>query len=141
MWVLHIDGASNTQDSRASFILINFERIVIEYILWFNFKGSNNQAEYEVLLANLKIAKELDINNLKVFTDSQLITGQVKNEFEAWDSVTMKYLQKMKDLTSILKYFEISYILRVENIRADVLSRLTTTSFSLLDQTFIKYFE
>ena len=69
-WVLHIDGASNMQDSEAGLILINFEGVVTEYALRFNFKASNNQAEYEVLLAGLKIAKKLDIDSLKVFTDS-----------------------------------------------------------------------
>ena len=73
--MLHIDGASNAQDSRAGLILINFEGIVTEYTLRFNFKASNNQTEYETLLAGLKIAKKFDIDNLKVFTDSQLITG------------------------------------------------------------------
>ena len=75
VWVLHIDGASNTQDSGVDHILTNFEGMVIEYALRFNFKDSNNQTEYEALLAGLKIAKELDIDSLKVFTDSQLIAG------------------------------------------------------------------
>ena len=69
-WVLHIDRASSVQSSGASLILINSEGIVTEYALRFNFKASNNQAEYEALLASLKIAKELEINSLKVFTDS-----------------------------------------------------------------------
>ena len=58
MWVLHIDGVSNAQGSRADLILTNFEGIVIEYALRFNFKASNNQAEYEALLVGLKIAKK-----------------------------------------------------------------------------------
>ena len=41
-----------------------------EYALRFNFKTSNNQAEYEALLASLKITKEHDIDSLKIFTDS-----------------------------------------------------------------------
>ncbi|XP_073118006.1 uncharacterized protein [Elaeis guineensis] len=94
VWVLHIDGASNTQGSGADLILINFEGMVIEYAIRFNFKVSNNQAEYETLLAGLRIAKELDIDNLKVFTYSQWIIGQVKDEFEVRDPVMMKYLQK-----------------------------------------------
>ena len=122
VWVLYINGASNAQGSGAGLILINFEWIVTKYVLRFNFKTSNNQIEYEALLANLKIAKELDIKNLKVFTDSQLITGQVKSEFKVRDPIMMKYLQKVKDLTSTLKYFEISYISRIENTRADILS-------------------
>ena len=63
------------QGSEAVLIFANFERIVIEYALRFNFKALNNQIEYEALLAGLKIAKKFDIDSLKVFTDSQLITG------------------------------------------------------------------
>ena len=73
-WLLHIDGAFNAQDSRAGLIFINFEGVVTEYTLRFNFKASNNQTEYEALLVGLKLAKEFDIDSLKIFTDSQLIT-------------------------------------------------------------------
>ena len=90
--MLHIDGASNAQGSGAGLILINFEGIVTEYILRFKFKASNNQTKYEVLLAGLKIAKEFEIDNLKIFTDLQLIAGQVKGEFEVRDPIMMKYL-------------------------------------------------
>ena len=84
---------------------------------------------------------ELDIDSLKVFTDLQLITRQIKDKFEAWDPIMMKYLQKMKDLTSVLKYFKIFHILRIENARADVLSWLVTTLFNSLSQIFIEYLE
>ena len=77
-WILHVDGVSNSYESGAGLILINFEGTVTEYALQFNFKALNNQIEYEALLVGLKIAKKLGINNLKVFTDSQLITRQVK---------------------------------------------------------------
>ena len=53
----------------------------------------------------------------------------------------MKYLQKVKDITSVLKYFEIFHIPRTENARADALSRLTTTTFNSLGRTFIKYLQ
>ena len=53
----------------------------------------------------------------------------------------MKYLQKVKDLTSILKYFEIFYISRTENTRVDVLSWLAISSFNSLDRTFVECLE
>ena len=92
-------------------------------------------------MIGLKIAKELEIYNLKIFTDSQLITGQVKGEFEARDPIMMKYLQKVKDFTASLKYFEIFHIFRIKNTQADVLSRLATTAFNSLGQTFVEYLE
>ena len=141
IWVLHIDGASNAQGSEVGLILTNFEGVITEYTFRFNFKASNNQVEYEALLVGLKIIKELDIDSLKVFTDSQLIAGQIKDKFEVRDPIMIKYLQKMKDLTSILKYFEIFHILRTENARADMLSRLAITFFNLLGRTFVECLE
>ena len=93
------------------------------------------------MLVSLKIAKKLDIDNLKVFTDSQLISGQVKDDYESRDPTMVKYLQKMKDLILTFKYFNIFHIPRMKNAQADTLSRLTTTSFHLLGRTFIKYIE
>ena len=74
-WVLHIDGASNAQDSGVGLILTNSEGVVTEYTFRFDFKTSNNQANYDALLVGLKMAKKLEIDSLKVFTDSQLIMG------------------------------------------------------------------
>ncbi|XP_073107196.1 uncharacterized protein [Elaeis guineensis] len=93
-WMLHIDGASNAQGGGTGLILTNSKGVVTEYALQFDFKVFNNQAKYRALLAGLRIANELKIDNLKVFTDSQLIVGQVKGEFEARDLIMVKYLQK-----------------------------------------------
>ncbi|XP_073116127.1 uncharacterized protein [Elaeis guineensis] len=126
-WVLHINGASNAQGSGASLILTNSEGVVTEYVLRFDFKASNNQAKYEALLAGLKMAKELKIDSLKVFTNSQLIMRQVKGEFEARDPIMAIYLQKVKDLPTNLRYFEIFHISRTENARANILFKLAMT--------------
>ncbi|XP_073103279.1 uncharacterized protein [Elaeis guineensis] len=79
-WVLYIDGASNAQGSGVGFLLTNLEGVVTEHALRFDFKASNNQAEYEALVAGLRLALELGVDRLKVFSDSQLIVGQIKGE-------------------------------------------------------------
>ena len=53
----------------------------------------------------------------------------------------MKYLQKVKDFTTSLKYFKIFHIFRIENIQTDILSRLATIAFNLLGQKFIECLE
>lgn len=68
-WVLHMDGASNLQESETGLILINLEGVVTEYVLHFLFKMTNNQSEYEALLADLKLAKEFGVWCLRVFTN------------------------------------------------------------------------
>ncbi|XP_073107371.1 uncharacterized protein [Elaeis guineensis] len=140
-WVLHIDGASNAQESGAGFLLTNLEGVVTEHALRFDFKASKNQAEYEALVVGLKLALELGVDRLKVFSDSKLVVGQIKGEFEARDPTLVKYRQKVKDLVAPFEYFEISHIPRTKNARADVLSRLATSDYCALGWTFVESLE
>lgn len=80
---MHVDEASISQDSGVELILTNSKSIVSEYALWFTFDMSNNQAEFEALLASLQIDKELGIKKLKVFTNFQLVAGQPQGDYEA----------------------------------------------------------
>ncbi|XP_073112115.1 uncharacterized protein [Elaeis guineensis] len=115
--------------------------VVTEHALRFDFKASNNQAKYEALIAGLKLALELGVDRLKVFSDSQLIVGQIKGEFETRDPTMAKYHQKVKDLVAPFEYFEISHISRAENARADALSRLATSDYGALGRTFVESLE
>ena len=72
--------------------------MVFEYALWFAFSTSNNKAEYEALITGLKLAKELRILELKVFSDSQLILEHVRRELEAWSPSMASYLEKANEI-------------------------------------------
>lgn len=82
-WILHVDSALKSQRRGVELILINSEGVVIEYALCFLFKGTNNQSEYETLLARPKLAKELEIKYLRIFTDSQLVADQITSKYKA----------------------------------------------------------
>ena len=90
-----------------------------EYALRFSFKTSNNQAEYEALIAGLRIAKDLKVKKLRAYSDSQLVVGQTKGEFEARDPVMEKYLQKVKELAPSFQYLNISHVPREGNTREE----------------------
>ena len=59
----------------AGLILTNPDGVVAEYALRFEFPTSNNEAEYEALMTELKMAKDLGVKHLRVHSDSQLIVG------------------------------------------------------------------
>ena len=139
--MLHMDGASNEQGSRAGLILKSPEGVVAEYTLRFSFKTSNNQAEYEALIVGLQIAKDLKIKKLRAYSDSQLVVGQTRGEFEAKDPVMAKYLQKVKELTPSFQYLNILHIPRKDNTSADSLSHLATSSVSRLGRVGVEYLD
>ncbi|MCI71796.1 gag-pol polyprotein, partial [Trifolium medium] len=49
------------------------------------FRASNNQAEYEALIASIRLAVEMRVKELRAKSDSQLVTSQVVGEFQTKD--------------------------------------------------------
>lgn len=53
---------------------------MLEQSFHFGFPVLNNEAEYEALLVGLKLAKAVEANKIKAWSDSQLIVIQIKVE-------------------------------------------------------------
>jgi ribonuclease HI len=137
-WTLSVDGASNVRGSGAGVVLEGPDGVLIEQSLRFAFKASNNQAEYEALLAGMKLAKEMDIADLKAKSDSQLVTNQVSGEFQAKDPQLIKYLERVRAMSNLFNSFELVYVPREQNARADLLSKLASTKKPGSNRTFIQ---
>jgi len=95
-WVLSIDGSSNQQKSGAGVIVEGPRGLLIEQALRFVLKASNNQAEYEALIAGMLLARKLGVRSLLVKSDSLLVTRQVIGEYQAKDPQLASYLMKIK---------------------------------------------
>lgn len=63
-WFLSAEGASNLAGSGVGIVLEGPEGILIEQSLRFEFKASNNQAEYEALIVGMRLAKEMGATTL-----------------------------------------------------------------------------
>ena len=71
-----------------------------------------NEAEYEALIIELHMVKDLDIKKITVLCDSQLVVNQITGSFEAKEPQMIVYLQMAKDLASCFDFFEILHVLR-----------------------------
>ena len=65
--------------------MISSEKVIIEKSLRLDFSATNNEAEYEALLIGMAMVQRMGRISVKVFSDSRLVVGQVKGEFEAKD--------------------------------------------------------
>ena len=83
IWRLFVDGAANAQGSGAGIILTSPDGIDIEYAIRFGFRASNNEAEYEAVIAGLNLAHSMEVDQLEVCTDSQLVVKQIEDSYEA----------------------------------------------------------
>ena len=84
-WKLWVDGSSNTHGSGAGIVVKTPEGDSVECALRFDFKATNNQAEYEALIAGLKVCTALGADEVEAFSDSQVIVNQVLDEYQARD--------------------------------------------------------
>ena len=91
-----MDGASSALRAEAGIIVIIPEGIKLEHSFRLGFKASNNEAEYEALLAGLRVVSDLGAKEVEVYSDSRLVVNQVKGSFEAKDPRMMEYLQLVK---------------------------------------------
>ncbi|GAU30847.1 hypothetical protein TSUD_365550 [Trifolium subterraneum] len=78
----------------------------------------NNQAEYEALIAGMRLAKEMEVADLRAKSDSQLVISQVSGEFQVKDPQLIKYLE--------------------QNARADLLYKLASTKKPGNNRTIIQ---
>ncbi|GAU20758.1 hypothetical protein TSUD_239520 [Trifolium subterraneum] len=92
-----------------------------------NLRGSGAGAEYEALIAGMKLAKEMEVQELKVQSDSQLVANQVSGEFQTKDPQLAKYLEKVKVMAKQFSMFELTYVPREQNEKADLLAKLAST--------------
>ncbi|KAL5578497.1 hypothetical protein UlMin_020196 [Ulmus minor] len=126
LWHLYVDGSSTDNCSGAGVILVSPEKVRLSCALRFRFKATNNQAEYEALLAGLRLAKEVSARHLLIYSDSQLIMNQVNSEYQAKGEKMASYLEKAKELLGQFDTVTITQIPRNENTNADALARLAT---------------
>lgn len=84
--------------------------LILEQSLCFNFQANNNQPEYEAVIVSLKLSKEVGVSHLMVKIDSQMITSQIKGDFQTKDALFLKYLQWVQQLAKGFTKFEVTYI-------------------------------
>nr|GEW80975.1 reverse transcriptase domain-containing protein [Tanacetum cinerariifolium] len=133
-WILFMDGSSCTDGSRAGLILTNPEEMEFTYALRFRFDATNNEVEYEALIAWLRIAKQMGVKNLQPNVDSRLVANQVNGTCVTKEVNMIRYLEKVRTLTSSFKAFSIRQVARSENKNFDALCKIASTSFAPLSK-------
>ena len=103
------------------------EKVVIEKSLRLDFSATNNEAKYEALLVGIAMVQRMGGKSIKLFSDSRLIVGQVRGEFEAKDERMQGYLSQVKCLQLKFDSFDLLHVPRSGNAHTDSLAMLATS--------------
>ncbi|GKE55936.1 reverse transcriptase domain-containing protein [Tanacetum coccineum] len=71
-WILFIDGSSCIDGSGVGLILMNPKGMEFTYALRYRFDATNNEAEYEALIAGLRMVEQMGVKNLQANVDHGL---------------------------------------------------------------------
>nr|AAX96464.1 retrotransposon protein, putative, unclassified [Oryza sativa Japonica Group]ABA92565.1 retrotransposon protein, putative, unclassified [Oryza sativa Japonica Group] len=126
-WVMQFDGSLSLQGAGAGVTLTSPSGDVLRYLVRLDFRATNNMAEYERLLAGLRVAAGLGIRRLLVLGDSQLVVNQVCKEYRCSDPQMDTYVRQVRRMERHFDGIELRHVPRRDNAIADELSRLASS--------------
>ncbi|XP_075475795.1 uncharacterized protein LOC142512308 [Primulina tabacum] len=127
VWRVCVDGASNLSGCGVGVVLIAPSEEKIKQALRIDSRVTNNEAEYEAVLAGLQAAWEVGASRVIIYFDSQLVTQQIKGAYEAKNEKMLKYLGLIMARATSLTDWSIEQIPREENAEADTLAKLAAS--------------
>ena len=106
-----MDRATNAKGSGAGLILTFPDGIDVEYA----HKASNNEAEYEAVIAELNLAHSMEADQLKVSSVSQLVVKQIEDSYKARGEKMILCLKKVRELLKKFIRVQVKHVPRAEN--------------------------
>ncbi|XP_070057404.1 uncharacterized protein [Nicotiana tomentosiformis] len=127
VWTFFTDGASNIKGSGLGAVLITpLGETLSQAIRTILF--TNNEAEYKALVPGLELSRGLGSEVIKIKCDSQLLVNQVYGSFDTKEERMQQYLNKVQALLARFREWSIVHIPREENIKADALANLGSST-------------
>ncbi|XP_078167202.1 uncharacterized protein LOC144561968 [Carex rostrata] len=111
-WKLYVHGASSLQGARAGVSLLGPRGELLNYALHFQFPVTNNTAEYEALIAGLRLAKEVGAREVCLHSDSELAVRQLNEECRTIDDKLRRYREHFQTLKRHFDEVQIQHVPR-----------------------------
>ena len=77
-WVVYVDGSSTKKYGGAEVLLITPGGEELSSFLRLEFRTTNNEVEYEAVIAGLGMALELGAESVEIRSNSQVIVGHIR---------------------------------------------------------------
>jgi ribonuclease HI len=131
-WRMNFDGSKMLRGLGAGVVLTSPKGDKLQYVLQMHFRASNNIAEYEALVHGLKLAKEIGIQRILCFGDSDLVVHQVSGEWDTKDANMVSYRFYVQQLCGFFEGCEFHHVPRANNNEVDWLSKIGSAKKDIL---------
>jgi len=118
---LYTDGGSrgNPGDSACAFVICKMDDTVVEKSGYYMGIATNNQAEYYGMKKGLERARDLGIDRVTLFSDSQLVVNQMNGLYKVKNQELAPLNAELKELAASFLKIQFIYIPRELNKTAD----------------------
>ena len=140
LWSIHTDGSSNQRSRGTDVVIQTPEGDKIECMIRLDFPTTNNEAEYEALIAGLDLVRAAGVENMIIHCDSQAITSQINDDYGCRNKRMKKYLEEVKGRISGLEV-KFVQIPREENEYADRLAKATSAESMDASEQVLSFFQ
>ena len=82
LWKMYFDGSSSKEGAGVGVVMISPGGELVSLMYKLEFVTTNNIVEYEALLLGLRATKDMGIQQISVYGDSELVVQQVRNNYQ-----------------------------------------------------------
>ncbi|XP_070007663.1 uncharacterized protein [Nicotiana sylvestris] len=125
-WRMFFDGAANFKGVSIGVVIVSETGQHYLVSAKLRFMCTNNMAEYEACILPLKMAIDMNIQELPVIGDFDLLTHQVREEWETKNSKILPYLHHVQELRKKFTKTEFKHVPKIQNDFADALATLSS---------------
>ncbi|XP_073120867.1 uncharacterized protein [Henckelia pumila] len=125
LWKVYVDGSSNSEGCGVGVLLISPQGDEIRLAVRLDFRASNDEAEYEVVLIVLRAAKQ--VGAARIHSDSQLVAQQVNGSYEVKSEKLKEYMKAIEEARGLFDEVMFEQIPRESNEKADVLAKMASS--------------
>ena len=108
----------------------------IEQAIRLGFNASNNELEYEAILTGIELAATVSTDRLLIRSDSELVEGQVNEDYESRDPRMAKYVSLVKQRLGRFSAWKLEHILKDCNEKANALASVAA-SLPMIEIVFL----
>ncbi|GJW92759.1 reverse transcriptase domain-containing protein [Tanacetum coccineum] len=133
-WRLYVGKETIEEGSGVGIILVSPEEKIHSYAIRLKFHASNHVMDYKALLAGLAASTNQGMKDLHVFINALTLVAQVEGSHTQVTEHERKYNEEILDATTLFHRFQITYLPKNLNSKAEVLTGLATIKLEFLDQ-------
>jgi len=123
LWRLYFDGSSHKNGTGIGVVIISPENVPTTYKFRLNQFCSNNEAEYEALIAGLEILLELGAKSVEIKEYSELVLKQLTKEYKCAKESLIMYYSAANAFLKRFTHVAIQHVPRTENQEANDLAQ------------------